>query len=189
MMEIIILLAVLSVVGMLIIKVVSQADRLQNVQQTWTILERTRLALYNVNAATTAPAFFQDVAVNAGKLSELTKPISTTDSTACSSGNKQLFKNPDVGGWNGPYGGFTIDSTVGLVTPIGIGKNRLVRTPTGGGNGTLGIQFVGVDSADVTLLDAMFDDGVRTTGVIQWTAPVNQLTTMTYLISVTSGGC
>jgi hypothetical protein len=193
MMEIIILLAVLSVVGMLVIKVVSQANRLQNVQETWTILERTRLAMYNVadNPVGTSPiAFNQEVGVNLGKISELNIPITTTDSTACTDvAGHSHFSVSQVGKWDGPYGGFSVDPTKGLVTPIGTSLMRLSRNPASGGAGVMGIVFVGVDSADVTLLDAMFDDGVRTTGVIQWTAPVNQLVTMSYLITLTGGGC
>lgn len=194
MMEIIIILAVVSVVAILTVSVMAQASRIQNVQETWTILERTRLAIYNAadNPVGTPPlAFKQEIGVNLGKLSELNIPITNTDSTACTDvAGHSHFSNGQVAKWDGPYGGFFVDPTQGLVTPIGTSLMRLSRNPATGGAGDIGIVFASVDSADVTLLDAMFDDGASATGVITWTTPVvNQLTTMTYHITVAGGGC
>src|SRR5512140_184696 len=124
MLEIIILLAVASVVAVLTAAVLAQANQLQRVQETWTILERTRLAEFN-SAAVAGTAFFQDIGRNPQLLSQLVIKIVNTDKNAC--GNS--YTGAQTGAWNGPYGGFTIDPAVGLPTPIGIGNNLLVRNP------------------------------------------------------------
>jgi hypothetical protein len=187
MMEIIVLLGIASVIGVLMAVSVAKANRLQRINETWQILERTRLALFN--AATPPLAFRQSVNANAGKLSELVTPIVSTDPNSCG-GN---LGNPKVNSWNnaGPFGGFTIDVNVGLPTPIGVGNNALVRTPTGGGggSGTLAIVFPNVDTDDATLLDDMWDgSNGQTSGVIQWTVPAAGLTTMSYVITI-DGTC
>lgn len=185
--EIIIMLAVLAVIAAVTVPTMLRANRLQRVQQTWTILERTRLALYDVSAGNVA--FRQRVGANAGRLSDLVTPIISTDDNSCG-GN---YGVPRVNNWQswGPFGGFTIDPAVGLPTPIGVGNNQLLRFPSGGGggSGSLVIEFDNVDVEDVLLLDEYADDANGlAAGVIQWNAPVGGLTTMGYVITI-DGTC
>ena len=163
-MEIIVLLAVVSVVAALSVPAIMQANRLQRVQQTWEILERTRLAAFNA----TAPnhAFQQEVGRHPGRLSQLVTPITVADLSSCGTN----YTPGQVALWNGPYGGSTIDPTVGLPTPIGIGLNTLTRTPVGFGSGTLAILIPAVDLPDIVLLDQVFDNGDgNLSGNVQWT--------------------
>lgn len=176
------LLGVASIIAVLSAVVLLQSSRLNRVQETWTILERTRLAEFNTTAG--AVAFFQDIGKNPQLLSYLVTPIvKNVDTDACGG----TFKNPDANAWSGPYGGFTIDANVGLPTPIGIGNNTLVRSPAGGGVGTLSIVFPNVDVADASLLDQVFDnaDG-NLAGAVRWTNPVGGLTTMSYGWAITA---
>ena len=181
-MEIVVLLAVASVIATLTAMVLLQANRLERVQETWTKLERTRLAEFNA-AAGGGTAFFQDIGRNPQLLSHLVTAIVTGDKDAC--GNS--YTGGQRGSWLGPYGGFTIDPNVGLPTPIGNGNNLLVRNPTAGGVGTLAIVFPNVDVADASLLDQVYDnaDG-NLAGAVQWTNPVGGLTTMSYLWAITN---
>src|SRR4051812_6444530 len=71
--EIIILLAITTVIAVLTVPALVQAGRIDRVQETMIILDRTRLALYN--PSNTPPAFFQTVGANAGSLSHLVIPI------------------------------------------------------------------------------------------------------------------
>jgi hypothetical protein len=163
-MEIIVLLAVVAVVAALTVPTIMQANRLQRVQQTWEILERTRLAAFNA----TAPnhAFQQEVGRHPGQLSQLVTPITTADLSSCGA----VYTAGQVASWTGPYGGSTIVAAVGLPTPIGIGLNNLVRTPVGFGAGTIAILIPAVDLQDALLLDQVFDnaDG-GAAGNVQWT--------------------
>ena len=187
-MEIIVLLAIASVVAALTVPAVMQANRLERVRQTWTILERTRLALYNTTAG--VAAFRQGVAANAGRVSELTIQPVLGDPNSCGNNLTNAQRNTNWPLW-GPFGGFTMVAAVGLPTPIGLGNNTLVRNPAGGGGatGTLAIVFPNTDVEDASLLDQVFDnaDGLAA-GVITWTAPAAGLTTMSYLITI-DGTC
>jgi type II secretory pathway pseudopilin PulG len=180
--EIVVLLAVASVIAVLAATVLLQANSLERVQETWTKLERTRLAEFNA-AAGGGIAFFQDIGRNPQVLSQLVNALVSGDKDAC--GNS--YTGAQRGSWMGPYGGFTIDASVGLATPIGIGNNLLVRNPTGGGVGTLAIVFPNVDVQDASLLDQVFDNANgNAAGVVQWTIPVGGLTTMSYLWAITN---
>jgi hypothetical protein len=183
-MEIVILLGIASVIGVLMAISVAQANRLARINETWEILERTRLALFN--ATNSPPAFNQTIGANAGQLTELVVDIGTTGTNSCG-GN---FKNPEKNKWVAPFGGFVVEPT-GLPTPIGIGNNTLVRSPAagGGGTGTLAIVIPNVDIEDATLLDDVYDgSGGQAAGVVQWTAPAGGLTTLSYLITI-DGNC
>lgn len=180
--EIVILLAVASLIAVLTIPALVQANRLERLQETATILDRTRLAIYD---ATGTVAFRQVVGHSPGRLSHLIIPIVNGDQNSC--GNN--YGNPQRNNWpdGGPYGGFNIDPAVGLVTPIGIGNNQLIRNPVGSGGaaGTLSIVFPNVDIEDILLLDAMTDNanGIAA-GLIRWAAPAGGLTTFSYTITI-----
>jgi hypothetical protein len=177
--EIIVLLGIASVIGVLSAVALEQANQLQRIHETWEILERTRLAL--VNAAGAPPAFRQTVGANPGELSDLVVSLGTAGVNSCGNG----FTGAQRNNWIGPYGGFTIDSTVGLPTPIGIGGNQLVRNPANAAVGTLAIVIPSVDSADAALLDDVYDNSDdAASGTVQWTPPVGGVTTLSYLIPI-----
>ena len=72
-MEIVVLLAVASVIAILIAAVLGQSNQLERVRQTWTILENMRLASDNGSNG----SFAQDVGRNPNQLSQLERPITT----------------------------------------------------------------------------------------------------------------
>lgn len=163
-MEIVVLLAVVSIVAVLTLPAIMQANRRERVQQTWEILERTRLGAENATAPT--HAFHQEVGRNARYLSQLVTPITVNDSDSC--GNN--YSPAQVTAWIGPYGGFTIDKNVGLATPIGIALNRLTRTPVGFGGGDIVILIPNVDIEDALLLDQVADTANGSAAAaVRWT--------------------
>lgn len=191
MLEVVILLGIASVVGVLSAMVVVEAGRMRRVQDTALILDRTRLAIFDV--AATNKAFRQRVFALPRLLSQLSSPIATGDPNSCTSGADQTLSTGERNAWFdwGPFGGHAINAAVGLVTPIGIGDNTMVRAPTNGVAGTLTIVFPIVDVVDVTLLDQTFDnaDGFNL-GAVRWTSPgaADGTTNMNYQITI-DGTC
>lgn len=172
--EIVILLAVASVLVALTAPALIQANRLERARETAEILERTRIGLQR---------FRTRVGANPGAISELVINISTTGTNSCGNG----FSGGQRNNWDdeGPYGGFHIEPTVGLVTPIGIADNALFRAPANGGAGVLVIVLQNVDIEDALALDVILDDGDGlAAGLWQWQAPVNEETTAGYLWAI-----
>jgi hypothetical protein len=162
--EIIVLLAVVATVGAVALPVVVQANRLDRMNETAEILADVQVSLYNTS--NTPVAFRQDVAQNAGRLTQLNTAITSSDPNSCTG---HTFGNPQVKNWEGPYGRHVIDGTVGLVTPIGFGDNDLVRIDSGTTH-RLAINFPDVDLADVAVLDGLADTGDGSqSGSIRWT--------------------
>jgi type II secretory pathway pseudopilin PulG len=190
-------LAMIATIAIVTVPFLTLADRSQRVMETWEMLESVRLALYRTEpVADTIRSFRQRVAVNAGRLSQLTTPITSGNAANAMNSCGNQFLNPQVTNWrtHGPFGKFWIDSAVGMVTPIGIARDRMRRTPAGGGggSGTLEILFINqVDSADVALLDEWNDGATgRTAGVIRWSTQATDgiLDTVRYFMTI-DGQC
>jgi hypothetical protein len=158
--EIIVLLAVVAIVAVFTLPMISQAGRLQRIIESERILGDVALSEYNPSG--TPQAFRQTVGSQVPHLSYLLAPIKNGDVDLC---NKKL----SAGGWVGPYIRFAYDSTVGLVTPIGIGSDDLTRVQIAG-VWNIQITFSNVDLADVLLMDSRDDSGDgANAGFIQWT--------------------
>lgn len=190
-------LAMVATVAIVTIPFVSLADRSDRVMETWEMLESVRLALYRTEpVADTIRSFRQRVTVNAGRLSQLATPITSGNAANAMNSCGNQFLALQVTNWrtHGPFGKFWIDSSVGLITPIGTARDRMRRTPAGGGgpSGTLEILFITqVDSADVALMDEWFDGATgRTAGVIRWSTQATNgiLDSVRYFMTI-DGNC
>jgi prepilin-type N-terminal cleavage/methylation domain-containing protein len=98
-----------------------------------------------------------------GLISELTNPIAANSQVihnSCGSLATGTFSTTAVSTWtsNAPFVNFYVPQG-GLNTPLGIVADSMVRTPTGGSPGTLGLRIVGVDTAAANLLDLIVDGG------------------------------
>jgi hypothetical protein len=176
MLEIVILLGVAAVVGVLTVNIISQADRVARVSQTAEILDRVNIAIIENNGL----GFQQRVGANPRLLSQLTNPIAVGDPNSCTTGNDVTVVANDRDNWStwGPFNHFYIDATIGLVTPIGIANNTMVRLPTNKATGTLRIDFPSVDQQDLLLLDLLIDGTAdAANGDLTWSTPAADGTT------------
>jgi hypothetical protein len=172
--EIIVLLAVVSVIAMLTLPLISQGARMQRVQQTSLILGDLAISMYSPSG--NPPGFRHTVGSQVPRLSYLLAPIKSTDVDFC---NKKMSS----GNWVGPYIRFAYDSTVGLVTPIGIGANALTRVQIAT-VWNIQVTFSDVDLADVQALDSYADAGDgASNGYIQWTTTLG-ITTFKFSLPV-----
>jgi len=155
---------VVSVVAAVSLPLIVAGARVDRMQETAEILADVQLALYN--PANDPPAFRQTIQQNAGQLTQLLTPITTSDPNSCPG---HTFGKPQEKNWISPFGRHVIDGSVGLVTPIGFGDNALVRIDSGA-TSRLAINFPDVDAADVSVLDGLVDTGDGSqSGLIRWT--------------------
>jgi hypothetical protein len=154
MLLIIVTMAVIVAVIMAVLPTLVRLNRIERAQKTARIFADLSRVLYNTDGA--VGDFRQFVNRNAGKLSNLRIPITTSDRTSCTGTN---FQNPQPGNWfqvNGitPY---AIEQNYGLMTPMGLAVDPLVRTPNSATLGTLAIQILNADYEDVEILDMLVD--------------------------------
>lgn len=156
-----------------------EAHRQQAATRTAEMLWQVKLAI--LDSTTNARSFRPRVSRHPSRLSQLVYPISTSQQAACGTN----FQNPHVTSWNawGPFIGIHIDSTIGLVTPIGTAQNLLIRQPANVAIGVLVIRFPVVDEADAIRLDEFVDgaDG-SAAGTVRWAAPAGGTTALDYRI-------
>ena len=117
-----------------------------------------------------------------GRLSHLSRPITTSDKNVCWPGTN--YTAGRVSNWAGPYLDRVVPST-GL--PIGIGtiRDSIYRSQLSGNDALLTIETNGVSAEDALAVNAQVDnDGDvagRTAGTVQWTVPsVDGVVTLYY---------
>ena len=193
MITVIVMLGMVAVVAVIAIPLLVQANRFSRVQRTADFLERVRIAYHDpAPLDDSVRAWRQRIPRSPGRISQLTNPIFSGDATNYMDSCRGNYLNAHATAWTnfGPFATGVIDPAIGLVTPIGISNNDLVRNPpTGGGAGTLAIVFPNVDIADALLLDAVADTATGFgAGAVRWTdPPVAGLTTMSYLMQMIAG--
>jgi prepilin-type N-terminal cleavage/methylation domain-containing protein len=135
---------------------------------------RDRLVeLRNAVSNATTTGFFDKVAVYPRKLSELSQPIVANSAASYPNSCGNAFSAANVTSWNnsGPF----IDTfipTTGLVVPIGLVQNDMVRNPTTATAGTLSFRMLAVEKGLALELDYVIDgsDGLAA-GSIRWVDP------------------
>ena len=179
--EITVALAILLVLAAVTVPaLVGHMDQMA-VEATADQLALVRDALYQKGA----DAFRQDVGANAGRLSQLARPIERNDPAYLDSCGDE-FSTKEENNWDGPYVNFDIAPASGMATPIGIAGDVLTRVPPAGA-GSLRIDFTNnVELAQATLLDQHVDGGNgNATGIVQWTLPaVNGVVTLRYFVQI-----
>lgn len=182
--ELIVALAVLLILAAVALPQLTGYLDQKRIEETAEQLAMVRDALYK----TGAPAFFQTVGSNAGRLSELTNPLIATDLDSCQS----TFTPPERTSWEngGPFLNFMIEKTVGMATPIGLADDLLTRIPAGGGGptGSVRIDWTNnVSLEDAQSLD-LHVDGVAgwNSGTVQWTpqAGIDGVVTLHYFVLI-----
>ena len=135
----------------------------------------TRDQLVELSDAVSNPGgtgFFNRVTRYPGRVSELSQPITTVVANHPNSCGL-AFSNAQVGNWTS-FGPFlnTFIPTTGLPVPMGRIEEILVRTPAGGGAGTLAFRMLDVRTSEAIELDYLMDasDGLLA-GTVRWVTP------------------
>jgi type II secretory pathway pseudopilin PulG len=136
-------------------------------------------------------AFNSEIGTYPGRLSELSQTLIAGNSNYATGTDDSCggtFTNGEKNQWDGsgPFVKFFIDRTSGMVTPIGQAVDSLTRNPSGGGSGSLIINFINsVELTDAVMLDNTADGGNGSAGgYIRWGAPTNGVVTMTAWIPI-----
>jgi prepilin-type N-terminal cleavage/methylation domain-containing protein len=91
-----------------------------------------------------------------------------------------VYTAGQVGRWRGPY--ISKDSVLALKTGFDVSMNTAFTAVTYAGISYLTITITSFDNTNATRLDQKMDDGVLTTGQIQWTVGTAPLGTLTYYV-------
>jgi prepilin-type N-terminal cleavage/methylation domain-containing protein len=91
-----------------------------------------------------------------------------------------VYTAGQVGRWRGPY--ISKDSVLALKTGFDVSMNTAFSSVAFAGNSYLTVTITNFDNTNATKLDQKMDDGVLTTGQIQWTVGVSPLGTLTYFV-------
>ena len=170
--EVIVALAVILILAAVAVPQLGGFLDQKRVEETKVQLELIRDALYGP-----ATAFHSAVGANAGALSQLSTPITTSDRNSCTA----PFSGAQVNRWDdqGPYVNFLITSS-GMVTPMGQARNLLTRHGAGATR-QLRITIDDVPLTDAQALDLLVD-GVAgaTSGTVQYAALPDNLADVTY---------
>src|SRR5262249_1174012 len=130
-----------------------------------------------------------------GQLSELANVVvnnSTAIHRSCGTVTATLatFNATAVTSWNnsGPFVTFMIPTGKGVVTPIGIIQDSMVRSPNSASVGTLAMKIDSVSTSDATNLDQIVDGGDgANAGTVQWVnGAVSGTVDISYFIPVAS---
>ena len=91
-----------------------------------------------------------------------------------------VYTAGQVGRWRGPY--ISKDSVFALKTGFDVTMNSAFTSVAFSGINYLTITITSFDNTNATKLDQKMDDGVLTTGQIQWTVTSAPLGTLTYFV-------
>lgn len=177
--EVIVALAVLLILAAVALPQIAGYLDQKRIEETAAQLVIVRDALYR-----TTTGFRQAVGANAGRLSQLSTAITTSDRDSCGA----TYNGGEVGRWDdqGPYVNFVIDASTGMATPIGLANNALTRI-VAGGTTRLRISWTDASLSDAAALDLYVDGAAGwNTGTVQWTPQlgVNGLVALTYDVVV-----
>ncbi|HYC53301.1 MAG TPA: prepilin-type N-terminal cleavage/methylation domain-containing protein [Gemmatimonadaceae bacterium] len=185
--EVIVALAVLLILAAVALPQIAGYLDQKRIEQTAEQLVIVRDALFKTG--TGSIAFRQAVSASAGRLSQLTIPITTSDRDIC--GN--TYNTGDINRWDdaGPYVNFVIDATTGMATPIGLANNAMVRFNDGGTIKSR-ITWTNASLSDAQALDLHVDGVVNyNAGTVRWTPQngVNGVVTTLFYDVVIDGTC
>ncbi|MBA2686563.1 MAG: prepilin-type N-terminal cleavage/methylation domain-containing protein [Gemmatimonadaceae bacterium] len=182
--EIVVAIAIMAVLGAIVVPSVgSYLDR-KRVEDSAATLDSLRVAIGRFRTAT---------ADYPGRLSHLTKRITTSDRTACNTAANTIvnYVAGSQTGWdnNGPFWDRSIPRT-GIPLSIGTVLDSMHRTSTSVLPGAMVMTIPGVfigEARELNLLedgplDANQADGSNTTGTVQFTSSTSS--TVTYFIPV-----
>jgi prepilin-type N-terminal cleavage/methylation domain-containing protein len=91
-----------------------------------------------------------------------------------------VYNAGQVSRWRGPY--ITKDSALAVKTGFDVSMNSTFTAVTFGGINYLTITILNFENTNATRLDQKMDDGVLTTGQLQWVVTAAPLGTLTYYV-------
>jgi prepilin-type N-terminal cleavage/methylation domain-containing protein len=163
--EVIVALAVILILAAVALPQMAGYLDQRRIEEARAQLEIVRDALYN--PATTTD-FRSAVGNNAGRLSQLVYPLTSSDLDACNSSYTGGQRNDWPGG--GPFVNFMIDPTSGMATPIGQAQDDIERVSVGGTWVSRVIFPNTVALADAQALDLLVDGTADyNAGMVRWT--------------------
>lgn len=184
--ETLVALAIAALIGSIAIGSVSGYLDQQRVRETSATLKAINLAIGQFRSA---------IADYPGRLSHLSRKVSTADFTACNQLNPVRIAYPvaAAANWltNGPFWDRSIPTT-GLVLPIGTARDSMTRTSNNTTAGFLNITVPEVDVTDARMLNSLMDGandadqvgGNNNTGSVQYSVLSGTAVTLTYWIPV-----
>jgi len=192
--EVLVSLVILAVIGAAVLSTTNperESDQAR-VQAVAEKLEDLREAIAGYEATGTATSFRQTIGALPSRLSQLTTPISTTETNSCGQAYTGNVAGTQVAIWllRGPYYTFEMKAAG---TPLGQGftpQDLLIKTPVGvppAGNqaGTLTIRFPSVAIDDANALELIVDGTVNTAaGHVRFTPAGTAPVQVDYLMSV-----
>lgn len=181
--EIVVAIAIMAILGAIVVPSVgSYLDR-KRVEDSAATLDSLRVAIGRFRTATTDYP---------GRLSHLTKRITTSDRTACNTAANTIVNYASQTGWdnNGPFWDRSIPRT-GVPLQIGTVRDSMHRTSTSVLPGAMVMTIPNVSIEDARELNLLEDgpldadqaNGSNTTGTVQFTLPSTS-STVTYFIPV-----
>jgi type II secretory pathway pseudopilin PulG len=182
--ELIVMMVILLTLVVVVTPTAMRAIDRQRITETSDKLNALTLSIYNTAANNLA--FRQRVGSTPGRLIQLVEVPGKSDAINHPDACGGSFNSTEIDNWNswGPFLNYPIEPTVGIPTPIGNGKNALIRTDTKGVI-TLAVQFPNVDVQDAINLDQYTDNANGSAaGLVQWTAPAGGITTLSWVMTV-----
>lgn len=123
--------------------------------------------------------FLADVRRYPNSIGQLTNvPAANTAGQPALTGG--VYTTGQVGRWRGPY--ISKDSIQALKTGFDVSMNTAFTSVAFNGINFLTITITSFDNTNATRLDQKMDDGVLTTGQIQWVVGTAPLGTLTYFV-------
>jgi hypothetical protein len=185
MIEIVVALAILSLMAAITIPSVMHSIDMARVRDAATRLTALRDGIYDPSAG--ALAFSQKVGANPGRLSELTTAIVSGNPAVSPNSCGGSFSNGQRNNWaaNGPFVKYAIDAGVGLGTAMGTIEDDLIRVPASAATGVLQMMILETDPNLVVMLDEELNAGDGSAaGSVQWSAPANGVTQLTFVVPI-----
>lgn len=191
MIELVVGIAIFTIIGAVVAVSVQKTTLAQSDQ------ERIDEAAFNLDQIARAIAFFEPtkppvsfrytVGVYPGRLSQLTSPLSTTQTNDCG----VVYTAGQVAAWQGGYFLREIPTTNFKIAEGFIANDVLTRVPVNANatlQGVLSISMPNVSIADAIALATEVDnDPTGALGTVRFTANGSQPVTVTYRIEI--GGC
>ena len=123
--------------------------------------------------------FLADVRRYPNSIGQLTN-VPTANAVAQPGLTGGVYTAGQVSRWRGPY--ITKDSVLALKTGFDVTMNSAFTSVAFGGITYLTITITNFETTNATRLDQKMDDGVLTTGQLQWVVTAAPLGTLTYYV-------